>query len=184
MSNYGAFIMSNFNQHRLALSIVIGLFCIGCGRQDTRPVAKPVDPQQSSRPVAQLAEAPETPPAQEATADSTLSSMAQTLSQAYESAKSKGQTATTSARDWILNDINSTNRWEYRVVPISDMEPTQLESRLNELGRDGWQCFHVQANGPMATFFMQRHPSSISRNIPMSDLLKVLPYLGLGKDNQ
>ncbi len=176
--------MSNSNLHRRVVPFVIGLLCIGCGRQDTGPIATPVEPQQTSRPVAQLAEAPATPPAQEATADSTLSSMVQTISQAYESAKSKGQTATTSARDWILNDINSTNRWEYRVIPITDMEPTQLESRLNELGRDGWQCFHVQANGSTATFFMQRHPSSISRNIPMSDLLKVLPYLGLGNDNQ
>jgi hypothetical protein len=55
---------------------------------------------------------------------------------------------------------------------------------LNELGRDGWQCFHVQVNGSTTTFFMQRLAPSISRNIPMSDLLKVLPYLGIGQGEQ
>lgn len=114
--------------------------------------------------------------------NSYLSSIAKSVSQAYESAKSQGLTAATSARDWLLDDLNSGFRWEYRVVSSGEQETGKLESLLNELGRDGWQCFHVQERGAEITFFLQRHPPGISRNIPMSDLLKVLPYLGLNKE--
>jgi hypothetical protein len=110
-----------------------------------------------------------------------LSTLAQSISQAYQSAKSSGQTAATSARDWILNDINSGGRWEYRVIPTTEEDPAQLEELLNGLGRDGWECFHIESKGDVLMLFMQRHPTSITRNIPFGDLMKVLPYLGLGQ---
>ncbi len=121
--------------------------------------------------------------AQEAS-NGSLSSLARTISQAYESAKSQGLTAATSARDWVMDDLNSSNRWEYKILTSANGDPAQLERELNELGRDGWQCFHVQSQEGSLRLFLQRHPSSISRNIPMSDLLKVLPYLGLGQGDR
>lgn len=114
----------------------------------------------------------------------TLSSLAQGISAAYESAKAQGLTAATNARDWLFDDLNSSNRWEYKIVSMAEEDPTQWEQELNKLGRDGWQCFHVQSQGPTLFLFLQRHPSSISRNIPMSDLLKVLPLLGLSSGDR
>jgi hypothetical protein len=113
-----------------------------------------------------------------------LAGLADAISRAYESAKSQGLTAAGNAKDWLLDDIASSRRWEYRVVTATEQEPAALEKTLNELGREGWQCFFVQPRGTSLTFFMQRHPPSVSHNIPMGDLLKILPYLGLGQRDQ
>lgn len=158
----------------------------GCGVKSTSE-SQPRSADSVTRPPIQIAEAQEAVPTapsiptETPPSNSALSALAQTITQAYQTAKATGQTAATSARDWIMDDISSTNRWEYRVVATGLADPARLETLLNELGRDGWQCFHVQANAPSMTFYLQRHPASLSRNIPLSDLLKVIPYLGLGQ---
>lgn len=109
-----------------------------------------------------------------------LASIAQSVSKAYESAKNTGQTAAVSARDWLMNEISSDNRWEFRVIVRESDDPQVIERQLNALGRDGWQCFHVETGGASPLFYMQRRPPSITQNIPLSDLLKAIPYLGFG----
>lgn len=142
------------------------------------PMNKPLTAE-SIPPEMQAAES-----AAQGASSSSLASLARTISQSYESAKSQGLTAATNARDWLFDDLNSSNRWEYKIITAAEGNPTQLERALNELGRDGWQCFHVHAQSGSLQLFLQRHPSSISRSISMSDLLKVLPYLGLGSGDR
>jgi hypothetical protein len=31
------------------------------------------------------------------------------------------------------------NQWEYKVISLSDSDPGSLESKLNELGVEGWE---------------------------------------------
>jgi hypothetical protein len=31
------------------------------------------------------------------------------------------------------------NKWEYKVISLSDADPRSLESKLNELGVEGWE---------------------------------------------
>jgi Domain of unknown function (DUF4177) len=31
------------------------------------------------------------------------------------------------------------NKWEYKVINLSDTDPGSLESKLNELGAEGWE---------------------------------------------
>ena len=46
------------------------------------------------------------------------------------------------------------SQWEYLVKPLRRKTPlrehpdfeVQLQSHINQLGRDGWEVFHVQAN--------------------------------------
>ncbi len=197
------------SMYRVWITLLAILFCSGCGvdseplqtRESTAPKLTasdrgviPAEPMNialqdspGNKPLTTEAIPPEMQAAESAAqraTSSSLSSLARTISQSYESAKSQGLTAATNARDWLFDDLNSSNRWEYKILTAAEGNPIQLERSLNELGRDGWQCFHVQAQSKSLQLFLQRHPSSISRSIPMSDLLKVLPYLGLGSGDR
>lgn len=179
------------------VSGLLALLCLaGCAQQTPAPQESATPTENLTRPQTEaptpekappvVAEAPPNDQAESssplAAPSKALSSLAQSISQAYEAAKSKGQTAATSARDWLIDDLSSGHRWEYKILPLDGDDPADWEQQLNDLGRDGWQCFHVQSTGDSTHLFFQRHPTSISRSIPMSDLLKVLPYLGLGQD--
>jgi len=149
--------------------------------------AEPMNRQDDKKPAELTLPTPEVEsPTQETVPPSPgyLSSIAKSVSQAYLAAKAKGQTAAGSAQDWLLDELNSDSRWEYKILAAVEKDPAKLESQLNELGRDGWQCFHVESADASLTLFMQRRPASIVRNIPMTDLLKVIPYLGFGSGDK
>ena len=199
MKNYSRRAFQRRVRQVLFALLVSAIAAAGCGRQSADSKFAPAQsrnsaptassPIQTAQVETTVAEAPSPddqtggqPPT--AAPNSYLSSLAKSISQAYNSAKSQGQTAAGNARDWLLDDLNSNNRWEYKVIVAAESDTTKLEIELNELGRQGWQCFHVQPDGTALRLFFQRHPSSLSSNIPMSDLLKALPYLGLNQGDR
>ncbi len=95
--------------------------------------------------------------------------------------KGKGETASDNALDWLKDDWNAMNSWEYSVVSISaeDLasDPSLLESKLNESGKLRWECFHVSDNSTGMKFFMKRQKKSYLKNIPLKDLMKLVPLL-------
>ncbi|MEZ6096713.1 MAG: hypothetical protein R3C03_21220 [Pirellulaceae bacterium] len=64
--------------------------------------------------------------------------------QTYESMKSKGLTTAVNAGSWVFSEYQKGDTWTYKVVQISaDAEAGVIEKNMNELGRDGWECFQL-----------------------------------------
>lgn len=95
--------------------------------------------------------------------------------------KDSGGTATDNTLEWLKDDWTAMNAWEYKVVSIDAAElasnPGLLESRLNESGKIRWECFHVSDNASGMKFFMKRQKKSYLKNIPLKDLMKLVPLL-------
>lgn len=99
----------------------------------------------------------------------------------YESAKEKGETTAGSAKNWLMDDLKRVRGWSYKVIEFESLDAEDLESSLNQLGNEGWECFHVHtdSNGKSVMMF-KRRPYSYARNIPVSDLLRIMPLLRSG----
>ncbi len=96
----------------------------------------------------------------------------------YNSLKDQGLTTADNTRQWLTEDIRNMSAFEYRIakIPLSDLPA--LEDELNELGKSRWECFHaVEQNGDMILFF-KKGRRSILKNIPVKDLMKLIPLMG------
>ena len=98
----------------------------------------------------------------------------------YESAKETGEQVPKDIYDWTLEDLSNIGDWEYKVLEISMVDSTALEEQLNELGADRWDCIWIQTKGTKTTFIFKRPSRSYLRNIPLGELLKLVPTGSLG----
>ena len=92
----------------------------------------------------------------------------------YNSLHAKGMTTAKSAQQWVQDDFQSMYAFEYKILPKSQVDPENLESTLNELGQERWDCFEVD----QAAFYFKRQKKSYLRNVPLKDLMKFLPVGG------
>lgn len=60
---------------------------------------------------------------------------------------------------------------EYRVIDIDrDVPAAEIEARLAALGRDRWDCFHIEPTAGSLRLFCKRRPQSYLRYIPVPSL--------------
>jgi len=72
-------------------------------------------------------------------------------------------------------EIKRIGTWEYRVMTLSAPQDTTLEQRLNELGRERWEC-HVTPRGQEELLLVCKRPvRSYLKNIAVTDLLRLIP---------
>ena len=102
------------------------------------------------------------------------------VNETYKSLSDRGLTTAKNASEWVAEDWNSINAWEYKVVSLTQAEskiPALLEKTLNEAGNQRWDCFHVSESAAGTKFFMKRQKKSYLKNIPLRDMLKLIPLL-------
>lgn len=103
------------------------------------------------------------------------------VNETYKSLSDRGLTTAKDAGDWVSEDWNSMGAWEYKVVLIGSAAIVQdanlLESTLNEHGKQRWDCFHVSSEDGGFRFFMKRAKRSYLKNMPLRDVLKLVPLL-------
>jgi len=99
------------------------------------------------------------------------------LNDTWKSLKKRGGTHTNDVAEWVADDWNSMNTWEYKVVAVGTDKPEKLEETLNEAGSQRWDCFHVSEVGGDTKFFLKRKKKSYLQNIPLKDMLKLVPLL-------
>ncbi|MGE9295549.1 MAG: hypothetical protein ACQKBV_04605 [Puniceicoccales bacterium] len=93
-----------------------------------------------------------------------------------------------SARDWSRDDLGRAGTWQYRIVVITPAElmanPDRLESELNELGEERFECYWVESldNGRLAMFFKKPGFSYI-KALPAKELWRFIPLGGDGSDD-
>lgn len=99
---------------------------------------------------------------------------------AYQSLKDKGLTSADNAKDWLTEDIRNMNALKYKIVKISMDDLDAVEDQLNDLGKLRWDCFHaVEKDGDTILFF-KKERRSVLKNIPVKDMLRLVPLMGDG----
>lgn len=104
-------------------------------------------------------------------------------SDAFKSLKGKGLTSADSAKDWITEDIRNMNALKYKVVKISLANLEAVEDELNRLGKLRWDCFHAVEQDGQTILFFKKERRSIIKNIPVKDMLKLVPLMNDGGEN-
>jgi hypothetical protein len=98
----------------------------------------------------------------------------------YEQARATGEQVPGDVYDWLKEDLNHIGDWEYRVIAVSDLAETELETTMNELGLERWECFAVVRESDAVHLFFKRPVKSYLRHIPVTDLWKLVPGKGEG----
>lgn len=81
----------------------------------------------------------------------------------------------THVAEWVRHDWNNIWAWKYRVVAAGDMASPVVEQKLNQLGQEGWECFHVGlGTDGTPVFYFKKPERSYLKSIPLRDLLKTL----------
>ena len=98
----------------------------------------------------------------------------------YGQARDTGEQVPGDVYDWLQEDLNHIGDWEYRVIAVSDLAEDGLETTMNELGVERWECFAVVREREVVHLFFKRPAKSYLRHIPISDLWKLVPGKGEG----
>ena len=93
----------------------------------------------------------------------------------YELAKRKGEEVPKDVYEWVAEDVKRYGDWEYRVVDLSPDDAAALETRLNEMGAERWECIWIEARPQATRLFLKRPAKNYLRTLPLSDLLKLVP---------
>lgn len=99
----------------------------------------------------------------------------------YQQAKSAGEKVPADLLEWARQDLAQAGRWEYRVATM-DGAAAEVESSLNELGRERWECVSLaKEKGRWMAVLKRPALSRIQRyfgSLTAGDLMRLL---GAGK---
>ena len=93
--------------------------------------------------------------------------------QTFKSLKDQGLTTASSTGEWLSEDWQNMESWQYKVLPASSVPAEELEAKLNELGKEGWECFSVDDQ----KLIFKRAPESYLKRLPFKDILRLAPLL-------
>ena len=92
----------------------------------------------------------------------------------YERAKSAGEQVPKDVYAWAKQDLGKIGDWEYLVTDLPLADAGTIQKRLNELGTDRWECIWIHSSGGNTHFIFKRPSLSYLKNIPLSQLMKLL----------
>ena len=93
----------------------------------------------------------------------------------FQSLKEKGLTTANDTSEWLSEDWSNMDRWEYKIVDLSG-DNAGMAEEMNELGKQGWECFHVKEG----SFYFKKPSHSFLRSLPFKDVIKLVPLMGMG----
>ena len=92
----------------------------------------------------------------------------------YKEAKEAGEKVPEDLMEWVKSDFSKIGTWEYKIVATKSVRPEEIETMLNELGNERWECYFVESIPSGRRFYLKRGAKSYIRAIPASDLAKLL----------
>jgi len=95
----------------------------------------------------------------------------------FESLKSKGLTTANDTSQWLSQDWKNIESWEYQIIAMDGKSDEEKTNELNELGKNGWECYHVSNSGPTERFYVKKRRESYLRHLPFKDFIKLVPLL-------
>ena len=78
------------------------------------------------------------------------------------------------AKEWGgLSEEELKKIWaiEYKTIKVMHSDPAVLNEKLNELGKERWDCYHVSEDGQGKVFYLKRRKSNAVRYL--TDLLRL-----------
>ena len=78
------------------------------------------------------------------------------------------------AREWReLSEEELQKIWaiEYKTIKVTQSDLTELDKKLNELGKERWDCYHVSEDREGKVFYLKRRKSNAVRYL--TDLLRL-----------
>ncbi len=78
------------------------------------------------------------------------------------------------AREWReLSEEELQKIWamEYKTIKVTHSDLTELDEKLNELGKERWDCYHVSEDREGKVFYLKRRKSNAVRYL--TDLLRL-----------
>jgi hypothetical protein len=63
--------------------------------------------------------------------------------------------------------------WEYAIVELAG-DDGEVGIKLNELGKKGWECFHIKDT----KYYFKKPSHSYLRSLPFKDVIKLVPLMG------
>jgi hypothetical protein len=103
----------------------------------------------------------------------------QWATETFESLKSQGLTTAGSTSEWLGQDWSNMESWQYKVTTLTGAEE-ELESQLNEFGKQGWECFNIEQLNDETRFFFKKPSFSYLRHLPFKDFIKLVPLMTNG----
>ena len=99
----------------------------------------------------------------------------------FKSLKDQGLTTADDAQQWLSDDLKNMEGWEYKVVQLKTTDaPATMEKKLNEIGNQGWECFHVSESANSQMMFFKKAKASYLKRLPLKDLMLLIPIIGAG----
>ncbi len=97
--------------------------------------------------------------------------------QTFKTLKDQGLTTASSTGQWLNEDWQNMESWQYKVVAANSVPAEELETKLNELGKQGWECFSIDDQ----RMIFKKASESYLRRLPFKDILRLAPLLNQGK---
>jgi hypothetical protein len=95
----------------------------------------------------------------------------------YQQAKAAGEKVPSDVLEWAREDLARGGRWEYKVLEL-DGGREEVESRLNEHGRERWECLSISREKKKWVAVLKRPVvSRLQRyfgNLGATDILRLL----------
>ena len=85
-----------------------------------------------------------------------------------------GKELTGKSKEWVLKDIENIGDWEYKVESYGPEQAKEIEKKLNELGKECWQCFWVESSKKGKVFYFKRTKLSYLSKIPTGAILRIM----------
>ena len=85
-----------------------------------------------------------------------------------------GKELTGKSKEWVLKDLENIGDWEYKVESYDPDKTKDLEKKLNELGKERWECFWVESSKKEKVFYFKRTKMSYMSKIPTGAILRIM----------
>ena len=92
----------------------------------------------------------------------------------YDRAKAAGERVPKDVYDWAKQDVHKIGDWQYRVADLEASDAAEVETWLNELGAERWECLWVESHGDKTRYILKRPARSYLKTLPLSDVLKLI----------
>ena len=89
-----------------------------------------------------------------------------------------GKELTGKSKEWVLKDLENIGDWEYKVESYGPDKTKDMEKKLNELGKERWECFWVESSKKEKVFYFKRTKLSYMSKIPTGAILRIMADFG------
>ncbi len=94
----------------------------------------------------------------------------------------KGKKAAEDTKNWLKEDFGKIGDWEYTQAKVKLAEIDTMSEKLNELGKERWECFWIQEHNGTVHLLFKRPAMSYLRKLSQIDFLKAVSTMTGGGD--